>query len=453
MGGRGESPGDNWMIAVHNHALKKLTPASMHKKRIAIWSWAFIDWANSAFAIIVMTAFFPIYFKKFWCDVSGMTAERSTAYLGFANSAASMVIALLAPLLGSIADQGNGKKKFLIGFTLLGCATTAALPLAAQGQYILASVLYAIAAIGFAGNNMFSDALITEVAEPSNYDRVSALGYGLGYVGSGMLFVFCSLAVKSPDRFGLGSTAAAMNLSFWLTAGWWLLFTIPCLLWVHETAVTPTAGQGTVLTRGFHQLVETFKEVRLNQRLLYFLGGYILYIDGVNTVIKMATDFGLSIGLKEGDLLVALIVTQFVGFPAAIAFGRIGERIGAKRGILIAVAVYTAICIYATRMDSSSEFFIMAVVIGLVQGGVQSLSRSYFASLIPADKGGEYFGFYNMVGKFSAIIGPTLMGCAALVTDSRKSILALIPMFLIGGWLLSRVKDAPPLGAGERAVI
>lgn len=424
----------------------------MLEKRRAIWAWALIDWANSAFAIVVMTAFFPIFFKKYWSAVPGVTAEQSTAYLGIANSAASLVIALLAPLLGSIADQGNGKRKFLLTFTLLGCAATAALPLAAQGQYVLAAALYTAAAIGFSGNNMFSDALLTDVAEPANYDRVSALGYALGYIGSGGLFVACALAVKSPEKFGLADSVAAMNLAFWVTAGWWLLFTVPALLWVQETDATPAAGPGNVVTRGFHQLLATFREIRKDRRLLLFLAAYVLYIDGVNTIIKMATDFGLAIGLNDGEMLMALIVTQFVGFPSAIAFGRIGEKIGAKRGILIGVGVYAGVCVYATRMDTSTEFFVMAVVIGLVQGGVQSLSRSYFAALIPAEKGGEYFGFYNMVGKFSAILGPTLMGLAALLLDSRSSILSLLLLFGFGGWLLTRVSDrvvAPPAGSGN----
>jgi UMF1 family MFS transporter len=414
----------------------------MPNSRRAIWSWAFIDWANSAFAIIVMTAFFPILFKKFWCAAPGLTAEKSTAMLGFANSGASLVMALLAPLLGACADQGNSKKRFLLGFTLLGCAATAALPLVAQGHYLLAAALYALAAVGFSGNNMFSDSLLTDVAAPSAYNRVSALGYGLGYIGSGLLFVFCSLMVKSPERFGFGDALAATKAAFWLTAGWWTLFTLPCLLWVREAPSPPPSAGGSLMTRGFRQLLATFRDLRSDRRLLVFLGAYILYIDGVNTIIKMATDFGLSVGLREGDLLLALIVTQFVGFPSALAFGRLGERIGARRGILIGIAVYIGVCLFATTLKSSTGFFAMAVVIGLVQGGVQSLSRSYFASLIPADRSGEFFGFYNMVGKFSAILGPTLMGTAALVLDSRASILSLLLLFGGGGWLLTRVSDS-----------
>lgn len=441
-----------------------------HSRR-AIWSWAFIDWANSAFAIVVMTAFFPIFFKDYWAAVPGMTSERSTWYLGLANTFSSLAIAVLAPLLGSIADQGNAKKKFLVTFTLLGCVSTALLPLAAKGDYVLAATLYAFAALGFSGNNMFSDALLTDVAGPRTYDRVSALGYGLGYVGSGALFVLCSMAVSSPEKFGLSGAVAAVNLAFLVVAAWWLLFTVPALLWVRETPGKPALGSGesagvdvgvveradagdrggavergrngSSFTRGFRQLAVTFRDLRRDRRILFFLGGYLLYIDGVNTVIKMAVDFGKSIGLDSAGLLKALIVTQFVAFPAAIVFGRIGEKFGPKRGIVIGILVYAGVCVFATRMDSQREFFVMAVVIGLVQGGVQSLSRSFFARLIPAEKGGEYFGFYNMLGKFAAVIGPTLMGATALLTNSRISILSLLLLFGGGLWLLSKVRAEP----------
>ncbi len=422
----------------------RLMSSPFKENRRAIWSWAFIDWANSAFAIVMLTALFPIFFKKYFCE--GMPPEQSTFYWGLANTLSSAVIAVLAPILGSIADQGNAKKKFLFGFTLLGCIATAAIPLLAKGDYVLAATLYAIGAFGFSGNNMFSDALLTDVAEPKNYDRVSALGYALGYIGSGCLFVFCAAMISSPEKFGLADAIAATNTSFLLTAAWWLLFTIPCLLWVHETPGTPASGGsgGSALTRGFRQFAATFREIRRQRHILLFLGAYILYIDGVNTVIKMATDFGLSIGLDQAGLIKALLVTQFVAFPAAIVFGRIGEKFGAKRGIMIGIVVYACVCTFATRMNSQREFFIMAVVIGLVQGGVQSLSRSFFAALIPAEKGGQYFGFYNMLGKFAAVIGPTLMGVSALLVGNRASILSLLLLFAGGGWLLAKVRPPEP---------
>ncbi|MDP3071749.1 MAG: MFS transporter [Opitutaceae bacterium] len=416
----------------------------MQENRRAIWSWAFIDWANSAFAIVMLTALFPIFFKQYFC--AGMPPEQSTFYWGLANTLSSVAIAVLAPILGSIADQGNAKKKFLFGFTLLGCLATALIPLLAKGDTVLAAALYAIGAFGFSGNNMFSDALLTDVADTKNYDRVSALGYALGYIGSGGLFVFCAAMISSPENFGLADTVAATNTSFILTAAWWMLFTIPCLLWVRETPGTPAVGGGesSALTRGFRQFAATFREIRSDRRLLFFLAGYVLYIDGVNTVIKMATDFGLSIGLDQAGLIKALLVTQFVAFPAAILFGRIGEKFGARRGIMLGVAVYAGLCVFATRMTTQAEFFAMAVTVGLVQGGVQSLSRSYFARLIPAEKGGEYFGFYNMVGKFAAILGPTLMGVSALLVGSRLSILSLLLLFGGGLWLLAQVREEAP---------
>ena len=415
----------------------------MQEQRRAIWSWALIDWANSSFAMVMLGVIFPYTLRTYWCDVPGMTSERNTLIWGLANGVASGVIAVLAPLLGSIADQGNAKKRFLIGFTLLGCMATSLLPLLAQGHYILAATLYAIAAIGFSGNNMFSDALLTDVAEPQSYDRVSAFGYALGYLGGGGMFAFCTWMMAAPATFGLPNIVAAAKASFVLTAGWWLLFTIPCMLWVHETPARPAVGQGSLLTRGFRQLASTFKEVRRDRSLLFFLAGYVLYIDGVNTVIKMATDFGLAIGIAPASVIRAFLVVQFVAFPAAIAFGRLAERIGAKRGIMLGVVVYAGVCIFATQLSNSTEFFALAVVIGLVQGGVQSLSRSYFARLIPAEKGGEYFGFYNMVGKFSAVVGPPLMGITAMLTDSRTSILSLLVLFAGGMWFLAKVREAP----------
>jgi MFS transporter, UMF1 family len=412
----------------------------MQENRRAIWSWAFIDWANSAFSIVVMTAFFPALFKDHWAAVPGMTPERSTWYLGLANTLSSLLIALAAPVLGSIADRGNGKKKFLLGFTLLGAAATAALPLAAKGDYALAATLYALAALGFSGNSMFSDALITDVAPRDRLDRVSALGYALGYVGSGLLFAALVFAVANPAAFGFADALAAVRTGFWITAAWWLLFTVPAMIWIRESPGTPAAGAAGP----FRRALATFAEIRRDRRLLLFLFGYILYIDGVNTVIKMAVDFGRAIGLDTAGMMKALLVTQFVAFPAAIVFGRIGERFGARRGIMLGVAVYAGLCVFATRMDSQAEFFAMAVTVGLVQGGVQSLSRSYFARIIPAEKGGEYFGFYNLVGKFAAILGPTLMGVSALLVGSRLSILSLLLLFGGGLWLISRVRDDAP---------
>jgi UMF1 family MFS transporter len=393
--------------------------------------------------MVMLTGIFPIFFSSYWSAVPGMTSERSTLIWGLANGISGGIIAILAPILGSIADQGNAKKRFLFGFTLLGCVTTSLLPLISQGHYFIAAAIYVVAAVGFSGNVMFADALLTDVAEPKNYDRVSAFGFSLGYLGGGLLFAFCVWILAAPATFGLSGADSAAKVSFLLTAGWWLLFTIPCLIWVRETPSRPAVGSGSVLTRGFRQLATTFKDIRRNRTLLFFLAAYVLYIDGVNTVIKMAATYANALQLDRSAVIVALLVVQFVAFPAAIGFGRLGEKIGAKRGIMLGLIVYVGVCIFATQLSTSTEFFALAVVIGLVQGGVQSLSRSFFASLIPAEKGGEYFGFYNMVGKFSAIFGPPLMGIAGMVTDSRTAILSLLILFAGGMWFLAKVRDVP----------
>jgi len=413
----------------------------MTNRKKQVYAWAMIDWANSSFAIVVMTAFFPAMFKQVWAR--DLSAIDSTFMLSLFNSASSLAIALLAPILGSIADQGNAKKRFLTVFTLLGVLASGLLPMAGEGQYMLAGCLYALGALGFSGNNTFYDALITDVSEARDFDRVSALGYSLGYLGGGLLFMVNLLMVSQPERFGLSGKGQAVDFAFIMTAAWWAIFTIPALLWIHETPAVPAVGGGgSVLTRGFKQLAETFREIKQLKQVVLYLAAYMLYIDAVNTVIKMAVDYGLSIGLQDKDLMTALLLTQFIGFPAAILFGRLGERWGAKAGITLAILVYMGICGFAYRMTTSREFFVMALVVGLVQGGIQSLSRSYFARLIPAERSGEFFGFYNMLGKFAAVIGPTLMGVTAKLTgNSRMSILSLLLLFGTGLSLLFKVKE------------
>jgi UMF1 family MFS transporter len=258
-----------------------------------------------------------------------------------------------------------------------------------------------------------------------------------------MLFVLNIFMVTKPEAFGLAGAAAAVKASFVITAAWWLLFTLPALFVIKESPALPAAGgQGGLFQRAFSQLFTTFREIRGNKVVLTFLAAFVLYNDAVNTIIKMAVDYGKAIGLDNAGMFKALLITQFVGFPAAIVFGRLGEKIGPKRGILTGLAVYAGVCFWGWRMTTQNEFFAMACIIGLVQGGVQALSRSYFARMIPPERGGEYYGFYNMLGKFAAVIGPSLMGVTALLTDSRTSILSLLILIVGGGLLLTRVNPA-----------
>jgi UMF1 family MFS transporter len=407
--------------------------------RRPVLSWALYDWGNSAFATTVMAGFFPVFFSQFWS--AGADTELTTARLGYANAAAGLVIALLAPFLGAIADRGGRRKQMLLAFTLLGSLATAALFFLAQGQWLLAALLFAVGTIGFNGGVVFNDALLLDIARPADYDRVSSFGYALGYLGGGVLFAVNVLMVVKPGLFGLPDAAAGVRWAFLSVAAWWLLFTLPLLLFVHES---PARGgnSGSAFAAGWRELGATARQVLGMPQLWRFLLAYWLYIDGVNTIIKMAVNYGLSLGLESSDLLGALLLTQFVGFPAALLFGRLGERIGARAGVLAGLLVYVGITVWAYFLDSALEFYLMAATLGLVQGGVQSLSRSLFGRLVPPGKSAEYFGFYNMVGKFGTVLGPALMGALAMAADStRVSILALLLLFVGGGALLWRVRS------------
>lgn len=405
--------------------------------RRPVVAWALYDWANSAFATTVMAGFFPLFFKQYWSV--GTEAAISTFRLGMANGIGSFLIALLAPLLGAIADRGGARVRMLAFFTVLGAAMTAALYWVEQGNWVTAAFVYALAAFGFSGGVTFNDSLLVDVAEPREFDRVSAYGYSLGYAGGGLLFVLNVAMFKYPATFGLADGAEAVRVAFPMVAGWWLLFTVPTLLWVHEQRPARTLPLVEAAGAGWRELWRTLGEIRRYRPLLWFLLAYWMYIDGVNTIIKMAVDYGLSLGFPQESLITALLITQFVAFPAALAFGWIGERIGARSGIFIAIAVYTAVTIAAYWMSEVRHFYLLAVVIGLVQGGIQSLSRSYFAALVPPGKQGEFFGFYNMMGKFAAVLGPLLVGVTALVTaNTRAGMVSIVILFAGGALLLTR---------------
>ena len=407
-----------------------------------IVSWALYDWGNSAFALVIMAGFFPVFFKQYWS--TGAHVTQSSFYLGIANSSASLVIVILAPLLGAIADQGGGKKRFLLFFTLLGATMTAMLYGIEQGAWPVAMGIYILATIGFSGGLIFYDALIVDVAPRQQLDFVSGLGYACGYLGGGLLFAFNILMTLNPGWFGLADASEAVRWSFLMVAVWWVLFSIPLFLFVKEPKPAGTAYEKPVATlrRAIRQLSGTFREIRRLRVVFLFLLSYWLYIDGVDTIIKMAVDYGMALGFDSNSLIMALLITQFVAFPAAIAFGILGKRLGAKTGIYIAIAVYLVVVVWASRMEREWEFYAMAVTIGLVQGGIQSLSRSFYARIIPADKAGEFFGFYNMLGRFAAIFGPLLMGWVSIITGNpRLSILAIAVLFVLGLFLLLLVNE------------
>ena len=407
--------------------------------------WALYDWANSAFALIVMTSFVPVLLAGYWND--GAASSVGTFRLGVANSVASLVVAVLAPFIGALADRSGRRKVWLVWITGLGCLSTGALYLVAAGGWLAAVCLYAVASVAFSASNALYDSLLVDVARPDELDRVSAWGYGLGYLGSALLFTLNVVMVARPAVFGLESADEALRLAFVIVALWWLAFTLPLALWVRDDPVIE-GGRGA-LAAGFRELASTLTAALRQPHLWRFLLAYWLYIDAVYTIIKMAVDYGLALGLDRQDLIQAILLTNFVAFPAALAFGWLADRIGPRPGIYVGLAIYVVATIAAAFITTDVEFYALAITVGLVQGGVQSLSRSYFARLVPAGRSGEYFGFYNMLGKFAAILGPLLTGTVALAfDDQRPGILSLLVLFVAGTWLLTTVRE-PPVADGS----
>jgi UMF1 family MFS transporter len=418
------------------------------------------DWANSAFATTVMAGFFPIFFKQYWSY--GVDVNMSTAQLGFGNSIGSLFVALMAPFLGAVADKGSVKKKFLLLFAYLGVLMTAGLFLVQKGQWALAIFVYVMGIIGFSGANVFYDAILPSITGEDRIDYVSGLGFSMGYLGGGILFLINVAMTLMPQKFGLPDAAAAVRFSFLSVAIWWGLFTIFLIVWVTEEKSAPNLRSGVnIFKSGFQQLVNTFKKIRYLKTVFLFLLAYWFYIDGVDTIIRMAVDYGLSLGFESNDLIIALLIVQFVGFPAALVFGKLGENWGVRKAIYLAIAIYMCVTIWGTMMTKKEEFYVLAVVIGLVQGGIQALSRSYYSRLIPKNQAAEYYGFYNMLGKFAAILGPALMGAVGLIARrmlmppspteeqliaigqmaSRWSIGSILLLFIIGAVLFYFVDE------------
>ncbi|MDA9594877.1 MFS transporter [SAR86 cluster bacterium] len=405
------------------------------KKKIInkeVLSWAFYDWANSAFATTVMAGFFPIFFKSYWAgELSG---PESSAWLGTANSISGLAIVCIAPFLGALADITNKKKLFLGLFAFLGIITTGSLFFIAQGMWLTAMSVYIFACIGFSGGNVFYDSLLINVSSTENRNRVSALGYSLGYLGGGFLFVLNVAMYQSPEFFGLKSITEAVLFSFLSVSVWWGFFSIPILKYVKENSSNKIEIKITYLiTQSFQRVLSTFKDIRKYKTLSLFLLAYWLYMDGVDTIVRMALAYGADIGLEASDMILALIITQFVGFPATILYGILGDRFGLKLMLSIGIIGYIFVTIFSIFITNISGFYFLAFMIGLFQGGVQSISRTIFSQLIPAEKSAEFFGFYNLVGKSAVVLGPILVGWVAYTFDNPDyGILSLLLLFIPG---------------------
>lgn len=403
-------------------------------------SWILYDVANSAYSLIIVTAIMPIFFKSY--AATGMSAHDSTAWWGIANSIAALLIACISPVLGAVADCRGAKKQFFTIFLLIGLAATGSLTMVSEGGWITALVIFTISYIGFAGANLFYDSFLVDVTSKKQMDWISSCGYSLGYIGSVIPMIAVMLIIY------FGDTINMVKLSFLITASWWLLFALPTLFNVREKYV-----EGKTLkpvSQSLRQLFNTLREIIGDRQILLFLLAYFFYIDGIDTVIRMAIPYGKDLGFKDENLMILLLVVQVVAFPCALAYGRLAKRFTPTRMIAFGISVYIAITAAGALLPQISSrplrlglFWVLAIMIGSSQGGVQALSRSYFGKIVPHDKASEYFGFYNIFGKFSTIAGPFLMGAGIKLTGSAGiGLLCILPLFLVGAVLLKQSTSA-----------
>jgi UMF1 family MFS transporter len=406
-----------------------------------IVSWALYDWANSSFATTVMAGFFPIMFKDFWSK--GTDPTLTTARLSLILSASGLLMAFLAPTLGSLADHKGHKKQYVFLFMMLGVLSTIALYFLSEGSWIGASFAYGFGMIGFYASCVFYDSLLPSITTAENANEVSSYGFALGYLGGGVLFALNVAMTLKPEFFGLSGASQAVQISFLTVGVWWFLFSLPLFFNVPESKPENESKEsvGELVAHAFASVWNTIKKIRKETNLALFLLAYWLYIDGVYTVITMAVDYGKSLNFETKHLISALLIVQFVGFPFAILFGRLTRFFKTKTLILFCLSVYMGTVIFATKMTNPMEFYILALAVAAVQGGVQALSRGMFTNMIPHDRAAEYFGFFNLVAKFASIFGPLVVGITAWVThDPRKGMLGLLVLFIIGGGLLLTVK-------------
>ncbi|MEY4855226.1 MAG: hypothetical protein RL409_1228 [Gemmatimonadota bacterium] len=432
-----------------------LNALGLHRSELR--AWAMYDWAVSSMQTVITTAVFPIYFIQ----VAGAdrTPEAATQSLGYANTVAAIVIALLAPILGAVADFKAAKKRFLFAFMLIGVVATAGMFFIDHGELLFASALFILSIAGATGSMTFYEALLPHIATDEEIDRVSTAAYAIGYLGGGLLLAINLAWISNPGLLGLpsgdGITAdqatLPVRLAFVSVGVWWLLFSIPVLRTVPEPPRTVESDESSTakpFTVAFLRLGETLREMRHYKQAFLAMIAFTIYNDGIQTIIKMATAFGTEIGIARPALIKAILLVQFIGIPFAFAFGTLAGKLGAKRSIFLGLVVYTGICIFAYGIHTEREFYILAVLVGLVQGGTQALSRSLFASMVPKHKSGEFFGFYSVFEKFGGILGPLVFAIAIGQTgSSRGAILWVIAFFVIGGAILSTVN----VKEGERA--
>ena len=414
-------------------------------------AWAWYDWANSAYFTTVVTAVFPAFYSSY--AAAGLEPAQATARFGAVTTISVAVIAIGSPILGAIADFTGIKKKLLAIFMMIGVTAAAAMVFIQRGDWMLASALFFIGNIGVSGTTVFYDSLLPHVAKPEESDRVSAAGYALGYLGGGLLLLLNLAWILQPAAFGFADTAAATKASFASVAVWWLVFSIPLLRRVPEPPVVLDPGETQerhLLEAAFARLGRTFGEIRRYKHAFLLFIAMLLYQDGIQTIIRMASVYGAEVGIDQNAQIAAFVMVQFLGIPFAFLFGALGTRIGTKRALYIALAVYTAATIIGYFMTTVTQFFLLAAMVATVQGGAQALSRALFSRLIPANKTSEFFGFYAVAERFATVLGPLVFTLSVIITgSSRSAVLFIITFFIAGGLLLSRVDEREGMRAAE----
>ncbi len=414
---------------------------SLSKKK-AIRGWVMYDWANSAFATTIMAAVLPVFYSSVAYNAqTELEKNIASSYWAYTTAIAMLIVALLVPVLGAISDHSKSKKKFLQFFLFMGIIATSLLVFVGTGDYILCSILFILGNIGFSGANVFYDSFLPLITKDDEIDQVSSKGFAMGYLGGGLLLIINVLMIQFPHFFFIPDTIWASRLSFVTVGIWWFVFSIPLLKNIKEEGNAEPKNNKSYIQIGFGRLLETFREIKKYKELFKFIIAFWLYNDGIGTIIRMATIYGATIGIGQTDLILALLLTQFVAFPFAFLFGYMAKKIGAKKSIYLGLSVYIVIVIWGFFMDSSLDFWLLAFLVGTVQGGSQALSRSLYGSMIPKKKSAEFFGFLGISSKFASIAGPFIFGIIGQITgSSRLGIIALM-IFFVGGILVLSTVD------------
>ncbi|WP_334333381.1 MFS transporter [Companilactobacillus sp. HBUAS59544] len=414
------------MISLKRNINSKINKSRINKEQ---WSWIMYDWANSAYGIIVTTAVLPVYFKSVAAN-NGVSAASSTAFWGYANSFSTLLVSLLAPFLGALADYPNFKKRLLSLFCWLGIVMTVGLAFVPEAQWQLLLLVYIFSAIGYSVSNLFYDSFLTDVANDSQMNKISTHGYAFGYLGGVLAFILF-LVLQLTSGFGQLDGTGIARWSFIIAAAWWLIFYLPLQKNVTQKySVEPTKAP---FKGSFKRVFQTIKHIKQYKQVAWFLVAYFFYIDGVDTIFTMATAIGLDIGIKTTELMIVMLVVQLIAVPFSILFGWLADKTSTRKGILLGIIVYLLICVYALRLQTSFDFWVLAILVGTSQGGLQALSRSYFGQIIPKESGSEFYGFLNILGKFSAVMGPFIVAIVTQMTGkSTIGAASLSVLFLVG---------------------